>query len=133
MALTVNIPGQPNAGNSPKDYVQSVYNFGRMAVGAVAFGVIVFAALEYTASAGNTARQQDARDRIKEAVMGIILLFGATILFNLINPKIIAGTLPSTFTTGKLPSGAACGRNSDCQSGVCKPITIEGIRSDLCQ
>lgn len=94
MALLVNIPGQPNAGNSPKDYIQSVYNFGRVAVGAVAFGVIVYAALEYTASAGNTARQEDARSRIKEAILGIILLFGATILFNLINPQILSFTNP---------------------------------------
>lgn len=98
MALLVKIPGQPDAGDSPSDYVKSLYNFGRIAVGATAFGVIVYAALEYTASAGNTARQEDARSRIKEAIMGIILLFGATILFNLINPKIIIGTLPSTFT-----------------------------------
>lgn len=108
ITLTVKIPGQPNAGNDPAEYVRSLYNFGRVAVGATAFGVIVFAALEYAASAGNTARQEDARSRIKEAIMGIILLFGATLVFNLINPKILSFTNP-TFETPETFGPAAPG------------------------
>lgn len=157
--LTVKIPGNPNAGASPEAYVKSVYNFGRIAVGATAFGVIVFAALEYAASAGNAARQEDARSRIKEAIIGIILLFGATLVFNLINPDIwetldsglpILGSLKvapppknsqttsknSNLTdTGKLTSGNTCGQNSDCASGVCKFAIIQNtnIKSGTCQ
>ncbi|MEK7147075.1 MAG: hypothetical protein AAB772_02355 [Patescibacteria group bacterium] len=141
--LKVQIPGNPNAGASPEAYVKSLYNFGRIAVGVAAFGVIVFAALEYAASAGNASRQQDARDRIKEAILGIILLFGATLVFNLINTDIwdtldaglpvlgslkvapppktsaVSKTNPNLTTDGKLVSGNTCGQNSDCSSGSC--------------
>ncbi|MBI2591732.1 MAG: hypothetical protein HYW34_03590 [Candidatus Brennerbacteria bacterium] len=151
VTLAIKIPGAPNAGSDFKQYVLGVYNFGRMAVGITAFGVIVYAALEYTASAGNTARQEDARSRIKEAIMGIVLLFGATILFNLINPDIIAGSLeklnslkvnPNTVGTqtnpnltegGKLTNGNTCDKGSDCASGSCQFQTVEGIKYGTCQ
>lgn len=84
------IPGVSQAVSTPGEYVAAVYRFGLMAVGLVAMGVVVFAGIEYTVSAGNASRQEDALDRIKHAIFGILLLLGAYIILYTIDPRLTA-------------------------------------------
>lgn len=71
------------------DYIGKLYNLGLILVGLTAFFALVFAGVEYTVSAGNPSRQSDAKDRIKNAIYGIVLLLFATLLFNTINPELL--------------------------------------------
>jgi hypothetical protein len=72
----------------------NVYNFALMLGGILAFGMIVFGAVKYTMSGGNPSGQSDARDVITQALLGLLLLMGAFIVLNLINPELTRLNLP---------------------------------------
>ncbi len=78
----------PTAGN-PALFVMQLYQFSLGAAAVVALGVIVFAAIEYATSLGNPARISDAKSRIFNAIWGLVLLFGAYLILNTINPELV--------------------------------------------
>ncbi len=57
--------------------------------GVVALGVIIFGGVMYISSAGNVSRQTDAKEWIKAAVYGLILLAAGYLILNTINPAIL--------------------------------------------
>ena len=69
-------------------YISTIFEFGLGIAGLLALGLIIFGAIQYTTSAGNVARQQDAKDRITSAIYGLVLLLGAFLILNVINPKL---------------------------------------------
>jgi hypothetical protein len=74
---------------SPGDFVVLAYNFA-LAIGAViAFGVIVWGGVQYALAAGNPSRQSDARDRIWQALIGLVLLAGSYLVLYTINPALV--------------------------------------------
>lgn len=70
------------------------YQIALALVGVTAFGVIVFAGITYTLSAGNSSKQKDSIDWITSASLGIVLLLGAYLLLWTINPNLINLTDP---------------------------------------
>ncbi|MBI3046209.1 MAG: hypothetical protein HYY86_01520 [Candidatus Harrisonbacteria bacterium] len=91
----VPIPCDPSFGlgscpslQTPAGYIARIYQFGLMIVGLLAFGGIVYGALKYILSAGNVGSQQDAKDQITQAVLGLVLLLGAFIILYTINPSL---------------------------------------------
>ncbi|HEY4496860.1 MAG TPA: hypothetical protein VI432_01800 [Candidatus Paceibacterota bacterium] len=59
-------------------------------VGAIlAVGVMIFGGVKYTAAVGNPSIQTDAKEWIKGAVFGLLLLIGAYLILNTINPGIL--------------------------------------------
>jgi hypothetical protein len=76
-----------SSSTSPASTVSSVYNLA-LGLGAMAaFGIIVYAALRYTAT-DNPSVQQYAKSRIYQALLGLLLLLGATIVLQFINPTL---------------------------------------------
>lgn len=69
--------------------VKQIYLIALGLVGALALGMIVFGGVQYAASAGNPSRQTDARDRITQAIWGVVLLLCAYLIFNTINPDLL--------------------------------------------
>jgi len=57
--------------------------------GVIALGVIVYGGILYTASAGNSSVKGEAKEWIKAAVYGLLLLIGAYLILNTINPTIL--------------------------------------------
>ena len=57
--------------------------------GGVALAIMIFGGVMYIASAGNSSRQGDAKDRIKAAIYGLILLAVGYLILNTINPAIL--------------------------------------------
>jgi hypothetical protein len=55
----------------------------------VALGVIIYGGILYTASAGNASLKGDAKEWIKAAVYGLLLLLSAYLILNTINPAIL--------------------------------------------
>lgn len=98
--ISVGLPGVPGLKtgaeiSDPAVYVTGLYNFALAIVGLLALGMIVFGAVEYTISAGNVTGQSEAKDRIAQAIYGLVLLLGAVLILNTINPKIATLTLPT--------------------------------------
>lgn len=57
--------------------------------GMVALGVIIFGGVMYIASADNVSRQGDAKEWIKAAIYGLILLAAGYLILNTVNPAIL--------------------------------------------
>jgi len=70
------------------------YQIALAFVGVTAFGVIVFAGINYTLSAGNSSKQKDSIDWITSASLGIVLLLGAYLLLYTINSDLVSLTEP---------------------------------------
>ncbi|MEK7640888.1 MAG: pilin [Patescibacteria group bacterium] len=73
---------------NPLKYIATLYNFGIGLGLLVAMAVIVFAGLRWATSAGNIAATADARDMIINAVLGVVMLLGATMILRIISPDL---------------------------------------------
>lgn len=91
---TVGTSSPPFSAPAPGEIVKNIYNFALMLGGILAFGMIVYGAVKYTMSGGNPSGQSDARDIITQALLGLLLLMGAFIVLNLINPSLTRLNLP---------------------------------------
>lgn len=88
------IPALASA-KDPVGLVMGFYNLALSLAGGLAFGVVVYAGFLYATSAGNSSKQSEAKDRVLQAFYGIILLLGAYILLNTINPALTNLTFPT--------------------------------------
>lgn len=75
------------------------YNFALMAAGGLAMGAIIYGALLYTISSGNSGKQSEAKEWITQALLGMALLLSAYLFLGTINKNIINPTLTITPTT----------------------------------
>ncbi len=73
---------------NPGQFVIVVYNYALGISGTLAVIMIVYGGLKYLSSPGNPSALTDAKDIIFNAVFGIIILFGAFMILNTINPAL---------------------------------------------
>jgi len=69
--------------------VNNIFGWALGIGGTVALGIIIFGGVMYIASAGNVSRQADAKEWIKAAIYGLILLAIGYIILYTINPAIL--------------------------------------------
>lgn len=87
LALEVNLPGLSSTPNLI-DYRNFIFNFLIGLGGALAVLSIAIGGIGYVVSAGNPESISNAKDRIRGAILGLILLMGSYVLIQTINPKI---------------------------------------------
>lgn len=88
--LCVPIPGFPQRlNNSLVEYVREIYKFALTIGGLIVFIMIVWGGIEYTVYAGNASKVDEAKDRIFNAVIGLLLLALSYIILNTINPELV--------------------------------------------
>jgi len=126
--FTVNnsIPGTVDvAQNGPAGFVSNFYEFALLIAGVLAFGAIVFGGFLYATSAGNPSRQSDGRSWITSALIGLLLLAGAWIILNTVNPNLTALTLPALSQVDVRTTVYGNGDSQGACSGVtCPPGTL---------
>lgn len=83
----------PQPGNLP-EYVVYIYRFAIWGSGIVAMLMIIIGGVLYMTSMEDPEKKKDARDRIKSALFGLLLLFGIYIILNTINPELTIARLP---------------------------------------
>ncbi|MBP6855709.1 MAG: hypothetical protein KBC26_01920 [Candidatus Pacebacteria bacterium] len=71
---------------NPADFVNKIYIYALGVAGALAIIRIVYGGLMVVFNQGAPAKLADARKIIEEAIIGILLLFGAYLILNTINP-----------------------------------------------
>ena len=97
--VSSNIPAiSPKPG--PLGAISNFYEFGLILGTVLAFGAIIYGAVKYTVSSGNPSQQGDAKEWIKQALLGLLLLAGAAFILQTINPGFFGS---GTFTI-KLPT-----------------------------
>lgn len=85
-----NIGGETiGSGSTLPDVIKYVYLFSLAAVGFIALLAIMIGAIQYVTSAGNPSRAGEAKDRIFQALLGIVILLAAVLLLRTINPDLI--------------------------------------------
>lgn len=88
---TLNVPlgDRGTITGGPAEYISTLYTFS-LGLGAfLAMTMIIVGAVRYTIAAGNSSQQGDAKDQITNAVYGLILLFGAYLVLQILNPKLV--------------------------------------------
>ena len=70
-------------------YIQAVYRFLLVAMSVIAVVMLMIGGLEYTISGGSAKRVEKAKTRIKNAVIGLILLFAAYDIAFLLDPATV--------------------------------------------
>ena len=73
----------------PASFVNNFYLYVLGIAGTLAVIMIVYGAIKYIITGGNTASQKDARDIIVSSVWGIVLLAGAYLILSTINPSLV--------------------------------------------
>jgi len=72
---------------SPASAISNLYNFV-LGIGAMAaFGIIVYAAFRYTTTESASARSE-AQGKIYQALLGLLLLLGSTVILQFISPNL---------------------------------------------
>jgi hypothetical protein len=57
--------------------------------GILAFGSVVYGGILYATSAGNASQQSAGRSWIESALIGLLLLAGAYIILQTVNPSLV--------------------------------------------
>src|SRR3989338_307841 len=69
--------------------ISQIYTVSLSLVGIVAFVHIVWGGFMLLTAAGNTSKTGQAMDKIKKAILGIVLLFSSYLILNTINPDLV--------------------------------------------
>ncbi len=145
-----NIPGQSSVENSDLiGYLNNLYKFGISITGILAIFMIGVGAFAYiVTSVGNSSKMMDAKEKIQNALIGLVIALTAYLLLYVINPDLVGGTLsaPSTAitavittTTATLTDGTECNDMSGPNPGggtspgapLCSGGCINGFHTDV--
>ncbi|MBI2624727.1 MAG: hypothetical protein HYW70_00045 [Candidatus Nealsonbacteria bacterium] len=82
-------------GTSINELVAWLY-YGIIAIaGLASFFIMVSGGFQYLTSAGNPSSMGEAKDKIMNAVLGLILIFASYIILKAINPDLVFLKLPT--------------------------------------
>lgn len=75
-------------------YIVAWFNYVVGAIGIVAMVMVMWGGILWLTSGGNTSQISQAKGKIKNAIVGIVLLLLSYTIFKTINPKLLHLTLP---------------------------------------
>ncbi len=100
-----NIPGgQLPVGQELPSYINYLFIFGLSLIAFLALAQMMVGGLTYILAAGNVAKVEDAKDTIKQALIGLGLLLVSYLLLNTINPDLVNLRNPNLTPTQFRPS-----------------------------
>ncbi len=71
------------------DYIKTLYLFAMGIAGVIAMAMIIYAGFRWATAGGNYAAIGDAKNRISNAILGLVLLLAAYLILNTINPSLV--------------------------------------------
>jgi hypothetical protein len=91
LAARIEWPRTPAGHEFPQqgipELVRYFYEWGIALGGLIVFIALLIAGFQYLTSTGNPAVMQNAREKIKSAFFGLLLLLGSWLILNTINPQ----------------------------------------------
>lgn len=125
--INTSIPGMNTATQAnpdPVGIIANLFQFALLIGGLLAFVMIVYGGIEYAASGDSGSGQKEAKDRIQQALLGLLLLAGSFILLNTINPELTKLEFP---TLTKIKQSSVSLLNLNKPDGVCpQGMTLQG-------
>jgi len=126
--ISTNLPGPYDvAETGPVGIIANAYYIALGIGGLLAFGSIVYAGIRWTTSQGNPGTISDAKDQIVQALWGLVLLGGAYVILNTINPELTVLRLPAlgeiVAPAGTTSSSTPPAAEGECSSGECVSIS----------
>lgn len=93
------------------DYISTLYKYLVPVMALVAIVMMMIAGLQYILSRGNPSAVKQAKERIVQAVVGIVLLLSAYTLARLLDPRLVSFTelrIPKVKEVVTLSTGSMC-------------------------
>ena len=129
--INPNLPGI-NAAQGPIGIITDFYFFALAASGVLAFGLIIYAALQMAIKSASGSAVADARDQITQALIGLALLLGAYFILYIINPGLTNLSLPTLDSLNVKDLGVDGEGNYFSGLGGNDPTSIAGGGSGKC-
>lgn len=98
------------------DLVKYFFEWGVGLGGLAVFIALIIAGIEYITSIADPGKLNDAKDRIKSSLIGLVLLLSSWAIFNIINPSLntLSRELPEMQKGGYFVTKSTCGYAFDC-------------------
>ena len=91
-----------NSGAQIHELIAYIYEWGISLGGIAVFAILIIAGLEYIGSAGDSGKMSSALNRIKGAILGLILLLTSWLVLDTINPQLTTiRALPNLWDVGE--------------------------------
>lgn len=110
--------GENGAKTSLSSYLPAIFNLAIGIAAVLAFVMITFGGIMYATSDAITGKAQ-GREYLENAIWGLLLVIGAWVILNTINPKILDFKL--TLTTPNVASNTSPGLSGGDTSNRCAP------------
>lgn len=133
---------QIQALSQPSNFATFVNTFYKILIGAgavLAVLVIMYAGVQVMMNRGSVTKPSEARTRIQNAVLGLILLLSPVIVFGIINPSILNLNLGGEFSqlqskpinqaAFQSPSSTPAGGSNTCSLPA---NTVQVVQGDMC-
>jgi len=92
----VELPGVTQTGTSLGEYIAALFNIGIGLAVVLTVLMIVIAGVELIGGASSPSVQKDARNKIQNALLGLLLAMSSWLIVYTINPQLIIGTFELT-------------------------------------
>lgn len=94
VALNVKIPGLDTNAPDLATYLEAIFSFLVWGTIILAMLMIIIGGFYYLSSAGNASRASEGKDRIKWAILGLVLALSSYVILSFINPELVSPKLP---------------------------------------
>ncbi|MEX1014478.1 MAG: hypothetical protein WDZ80_04940 [Candidatus Paceibacterota bacterium] len=142
--FTVDFPSTGFSGGTDiGSFINDIYNTALGVGGIAAVAVIVYGSIYLTISGASPDKQKEGRDIITAAIWGVVLLFGAYVVLNTINPQLVELSSPrgpqlTPTTTSLGPNFEGQGCMSEVSQSIkdeCSPqgVYVEGGAIPSCE
>lgn len=89
------VPISGPEGQGPAALIANFYSFAFLIAGFLAFVMIIYGGVRYTFSGGSASSKEEAKDAIKQALLGMGLLLVAYLVLRTINPDLTQLQMPT--------------------------------------
>lgn len=113
-------------------YMNSVFDFSVAIVGSLTVVAIIAGGIAYATSGGNPERVKSAKDIIVSSIVGMILVLGSYLLFNVIAPNVLQCKEPGTAATSTKGATSVGTSGTAASSGAAFSPSDKSL-TDMCQ
>ncbi len=124
--IAAQFPGQASSaagGEAPGAFINAFYVWALSISGVLAFGIIVYGGVKYMVSWGNPSGESDAKEWIKSALLGILLLASAYFILSIINPNLVSLGLPGLTSVTAVAPPQSSQNYSYSPTSSCMPLS----------